>query len=148
MLCRKISSFDGDGDGDGDDDDYNEMEDNIEYKSIANSKSNKDKDEDKNEMGGNDESKTNANKDKDDVGYESWTEGNWCWLLPNNKNPTPTPAITTKSTFIIIIDGMNYSSDLLLIKKSIKPQMFLEAIKKINSILNNHNDDMQQQIGK
>ena len=34
--------------------------------------------------GGDDDDDDNNN----DTGYESWTEGSWCWLLPNNA-PTP-----------------------------------------------------------
>ena len=36
-------------------------------------------------------------EDVTDDGYESWIEGNWCWLLPNNNGSTKT---TTKSKIV------------------------------------------------
>jgi len=62
------------------------MEGSIEYKTIANSKHNEQEmsDEDVDDTGDN----------NDDIGYESWTEGNWCWLLPN----TATSALATRTT--------------------------------------------------
>ena len=95
---------DGD-DDDNDDDDYdddnsnngddcNGIEGNIQYRTIANNKHNEDGNEveDEVEVGseviveyGDDSTDNN-----DDVGYESWSEGNWCWLLPHSIPATAT----------------------------------------------------------
>ena len=72
------------------------MEENIEIKSVFNRNNNVhgNEDEDEDEIGGKD--KTNASGNgNDDVGYESWNEGNYCWLLSNN---THTHASTKNKT--------------------------------------------------
>ena len=67
----------------------NEMARNIEYKTITDSKNQEDDDDD--------------DDDGDDVGYESWTKGNWCWLLSkNNSTPTSTTTTSNKNTHRVI----------------------------------------------
>jgi len=34
----------------------------------------------------------------DDEGYESWTEGNWCWILPTTTTTTTNPGTTKNKT--------------------------------------------------
>ena len=88
---------DNDNDDDDDDDyDCDETEGDTEYK--TNNTNNKYNDE--NEITVED----NAGDEDDDAGYDSWTEGSWCWLLPNST------LVTTKNKIIHPSDPLMYVS--------------------------------------
>ena len=100
---------DDDSDYDYDNDDYNETDGNMEVEINVNRKNNKvgsvDADGVAGEGVGEDEDEVedhDNNNSNNDVGYESWTEGNWCWILSTTTTNNRTAA-ATKNKYTQII---------------------------------------------